>query len=61
MLDYLKLRWFGQIQPRQKSVNKHMSKRGLREIIKQERTIEMAFEGHRYNDLRRWKKEPIKY
>lgn len=38
-----------------KSVNKHMSKEGLREIIKQERTIEMAFEGHRYNDLRRWK------
>lgn len=38
-----------------KSVNKHMSKEGLREIIKQERSIEMAFEGHRYNDLRRWK------
>jgi hypothetical protein len=28
---------------------------GLREIIKQERSIEMAFEGSRFWDLRRWK------
>src|SRR5690606_708905 len=32
------------------------SKDGLREIIHQERLIEMAFEGHRLYDLRRWKK-----
>lgn len=49
-----------------KTVNKHLNKDGLREIIKQERNIEMAFEGHRYNDLRRWKEadkvlnEPVK-
>jgi hypothetical protein len=29
---------------------------GLREIIHQERLIELAFEGHRFWDLRRWKK-----
>lgn len=34
---------------------KHLSKDGLREIIRQERMIEMAFEGSRYFDLRRWK------
>jgi hypothetical protein len=28
---------------------------GLREIIRRERTIELAFEGHRFWDLRRWK------
>lgn len=32
------------------------SKEGLRDIIHQERTIELAFEGHRFWDLRRWKK-----
>lgn len=35
--------------------NKHTTKDGLREIIRQERMIELAFEGHRYNDIRRWK------
>lgn len=38
-----------------RTLNKHADKDGLREIIKQERTIEMAFEGHRYQDVRRWK------
>ena len=28
---------------------------GMRDIIKQERRIEMSFEGQRYWDLRRWK------
>ncbi len=37
------------------TVNKHTTKQGLRDIIQQERLIEFAFEGHRYNDLRRWK------
>lgn len=32
------------------------TREGLREIIHRERTIEMAFESHRYYDLRRWKK-----
>lgn len=34
---------------------KFTSQEGLREIIHQERLIEMAFEGGRYWDLRRWK------
>ncbi|MFK8058661.1 MAG: RagB/SusD family nutrient uptake outer membrane protein [Polaribacter sp.] len=37
------------------TVNKHLSKEGLREIIHQERSIELAFEAHRYYDVRRWK------
>ena len=28
---------------------------GMREIIRQEKTVEFAFEGHRFWDLRRWK------
>ncbi|MCL3779559.1 RagB/SusD family nutrient uptake outer membrane protein [Prolixibacteraceae bacterium JC049] len=35
--------------------SKPASKDGLREIIQQERSIELAFEGQRYWDLRRWK------
>lgn len=38
-----------------KNLNKHTNKDGLREIIQQERMIELAFEGHRYYDIRRWK------
>ena len=34
---------------------------GMREIIHQERLIELAFEGHRYWDLRRWKKAASEY
>lgn len=36
--------------------NKPDSQDGLREIIHQEREIELAFEGHRIWDIRRWKK-----
>ncbi|GAA4304757.1 RagB/SusD family nutrient uptake outer membrane protein [Compostibacter hankyongensis] len=35
--------------------NKYTTKEGMRDIIHQERLIEMAFEGQRYWDLRRWK------
>jgi hypothetical protein len=35
--------------------NKYESKEGLMEIIKQERTVELVFEGSRYWDIRRWK------
>ncbi|SUJ04562.1 SusD family [Sphingobacterium spiritivorum] len=35
--------------------SKPSTKEGLREIIKAERTIELAFEGKRFWDLRRWK------
>lgn len=35
---------------------KYQTRDGLREIIHQERMIELAFEGSRYWDLKRWKK-----
>lgn len=35
---------------------KPTTKDGMREIIHQERNIELAYEGHRFWDLRRWKK-----
>ena len=38
-----------------KTVDKYKSKEGLREIIQRERMIELAFEGNRYYDIRRWK------
>ena len=37
---------------------KYTSVEGLRDIIRQERGIEMAFEGSRFWDLRRWKTAP---
>jgi hypothetical protein len=33
----------------------HLSKRGMREIIRRERTIELCFEGKRAEDVRRWR------
>lgn len=39
---------------------KYSDKNGLREIIHRERAIEMAFEGERFWDLRRWKTAPLK-
>jgi hypothetical protein len=39
-----------------KNPGKYADKNGLRDIIQQERLIEMAFEGSRFWDLRRWKK-----
>ena len=44
-----------------KNVNKHTTKDGLREIIHIERQIELSFEGHRYNDMRRWMKAHIDF
>ena len=35
---------------------KFTTQEGMREIIHQERAVELAFEGQRYWDLRRWKK-----
>ncbi|WP_262915165.1 RagB/SusD family nutrient uptake outer membrane protein [Niabella ginsengisoli] len=35
--------------------SKPLTKEGMRNIIKRERTIELAFEGKRFWDLRRWK------
>ena len=34
---------------------------GMRDIIHRERLIELAFEGHRFWDLRRWKTAPAEY
>ncbi|MDN5204257.1 RagB/SusD family nutrient uptake outer membrane protein [Fulvivirgaceae bacterium BMA10] len=39
-----------------KNPSKPSTKEGLREIIQQERMIELAFEGRRFWDLRRWKR-----
>ncbi|WP_319592416.1 RagB/SusD family nutrient uptake outer membrane protein [uncultured Draconibacterium sp.] len=33
----------------------HLDKNALRQTIRQERAVELAFEAHRYDDLRRWK------
>jgi starch-binding outer membrane protein, SusD/RagB family len=38
---------------------KYSSKTGLRQIIHQERMIELAFEGQRFWDLRRWKEAHV--
>lgn len=40
--------------------SKPTTQAGMREIIKRERLIELAFEGQRFGDLRRWK-DAIKY
>jgi hypothetical protein len=37
------------------NTNKPYGREGLRDIIKQERLIELCFEGQRFFDLRRWK------
>ncbi|RBL90875.1 RagB/SusD family nutrient uptake outer membrane protein [Chitinophaga flava] len=38
-----------------KNPTKYTTKEGMREIIQQERAIELCFEGQRFWDLRRWK------
>ena len=40
---------------------KYNNKSGMRDIIRQERLNELAFEGHRYWDMRRWKTVPEAY
>jgi len=42
-------------QQHAKNPNKPKTKEGLREIIQQERKIELALEGHRFWDQKRWK------
>ncbi len=41
--------------------SKPASQIGLRDIIQQERMIELMFEGHRFWDLRRWKRAATEY
>lgn len=38
-----------------KNKDKPKTKAGMREIIRRERMIELAFEGHRFYDIRRWR------
>src|SRR5690606_15885839 len=40
---------------------KYTTQAGMREIIQTERLIELAFEGHRFWDIRRWKTAPNEY
>lgn len=40
---------------------KYTTKEGLRNIVRQERTVEMALEGERFWDLRRWKTAADEY
>ena len=44
-----------------KTPKKYDSKEGMREIIQQERMIELAFEANRFWDVRRWKTAPDVY
>jgi hypothetical protein len=46
---------WGGVNAKPEAFNKHISKVGMREIIKMERGIELAFEGVRFWDLLRWK------
>ena len=41
--------------------SKYNNQSGMREIIQQERMIELCFEGHRFWDVRRWKTAPKVY
>jgi len=40
---------------------KYDNRTGMRQIIQQERMIELSFEGHRFWDIRRWKTAPDLY
>ncbi|GHT78113.1 starch-binding protein [Bacteroidia bacterium] len=44
-----------------KTVNKHKTKEGMRDIILQERSIELAFEGRYFFDMCRYKKAHLEY
>jgi hypothetical protein len=46
---------WGDVNLIRKTPNKHKDKTGMREIIHAERRIELAFEGNRYLDIKRWK------
>lgn len=43
------------------STKKYETQQGMREIIHRERLIELALEGQRYWDIRRWKTAPVYY
>jgi hypothetical protein len=44
-----------------KSLNKHKTKEGMRDIILQERSIELAFEGSHFWDMLRYKRAPAEF
>ena len=42
-----------------KNPDKYTTQSGMRDIIRRERSIELMFEGHRLNDVRRWDRAPM--
>jgi hypothetical protein len=53
--------WHNPAVVRPASLDKHLSKDGMRDIILQERGIELAFEGSRYCDMIRHKRAHLEF
>jgi hypothetical protein len=53
--------WHNAAVVRPASLDKHLSKEGMRDIILQERSIELAFEGSRYWDMIRTKQAHLEF
>jgi hypothetical protein len=53
--------WSNASLVRPESLNKHQDKDGMRNIILTERSIELAFEGHRFWDMHRYKRATAEF